>query len=184
MANATAPGRLNREALKKAIDSLDLQDIALKSCAVDVDQDCILGADAAKLQIQLRWGSKQASLLQAKEKASKGPRRLFVVEVGTTLRLVDKPEDGSDAAADAPPRALIDATFLATYRVKNEDVEAPALDEFATKNVIYHVWSYWREFLTNMLARSHLPPFTLPMFVLQAPAEATLKPAPESKETT
>ena len=68
MANATAPGGLNREALKKAIDSLHLQDIALKSCAVDVDQDCILGADASKLQIQLRWGSKQASLLQAKKK--------------------------------------------------------------------------------------------------------------------
>jgi hypothetical protein len=170
MADAQTGG-LNREALKRALDNLHIEDLALRHSVVEVDADCILGVDENQLEIQLKWGARNARLINATDNATNKSRALFIVEIGTSVRLVDKAELKSDDVVKKA-RAQVDATFLASYRVQDgADIEQPALDEFAKHNVIYHVWPYWREYLANTLARAHLPAFTLPMFRFVGPGE-------------
>ena len=200
MADATT-GSVNHEALRRAIDSLSLQDLALRKTSVDVHEDCILGVDGARLQVQLKWGADEARLVQMNP-GTPQLQTLLIVEVTTSMRLVDKPAgdsapggeakvkapaDNSEPSGDAKVKALIEVTYVAKYRVnEGAELEQEAIDEFATKNAIYHVWPYWREYLSTTLARAHLPPFTLPMFVLrkaasEVPSQASLTETAEQR---
>ena len=180
MADAQSRG-LNREALNRALDNLHIEDLALRRSVVEVDADCILGLDENQLEIQLKWRAESGRLLNITDDNTKKSRVLFIVEIGTSVRLLDKQQKDPNESAELKTRAQVDATFLASYRVQDgANVEQPALDEFAKHNVIYHVWPYWREYLSNTLGRAHLPAFTLPMFRF-VPSEE--KPATAEQET-
>jgi preprotein translocase subunit SecB len=56
-----------------------------------------------------------------------------------------------------------------------EEVEQPALDEFALHNAPWHIWPYWREYVANQCARLNIPKATMPMQRL-----APRQDAPES----
>lgn len=185
----TSAGRIDREALKRALDNLHIEDLSIRRALIDVDADCILGIDENKLAVQLKWGAVSGRLLQVSEGRGRPNRVLFIVEVATSVRLIDKETDASvadptpvevhpdddevkDNPSDAKVRAQVDATFLASYRVADGvEIEQVALDEFAKHNAIYHVWPYWREYVSSALNRAHIRPFTLPMFRFQAPKE-------------
>lgn len=179
---ADAASSLNREALNRALDSLHIEDLALRRSQIEVDPDCILGLDKAKLEIQLKWGARSGRLVNVTSNDANETKVLFIVEIGTSVRLVDKPDDGAEVPADAHSRAQVDVTFLASYRVQDgAKLDQAALDEFATRNAIYHVWPYWREYLSDTLSRAHLPAFTLPMFrFVSAKKEAPAEQPPSS----
>ena len=42
-------------------------------------------------------------------------------------------------------------------------VDKESLNAFALQNASFHVWSYWREYLTSQCMRMNLPKLTLPM---------------------
>lgn len=173
---ASTQSGLNRGALNKAIDALHIHDIGLRAASLDVDQDRFLRLDQSKLQVQLKWHPVRSCIDEAENKESGEKKFFFAVEIGTAVRMIDKSPD-TEIPKDAKPCVVIEASFVARYLMRNgSDIPHEALDEFATKNVIYHVWPYWREYLQSTCVRAQLPPFTLPMFVMRPKPEAK-KPA-------
>jgi hypothetical protein len=63
--------------------------------------------------------------------------------------------------SDPDIKAFVEADFIAEYQVTAE-LEQGAIDEFALKNASYHVWPYWREFLSTQCERLRLPRVVLP----------------------
>lgn len=71
----------------------------------------------------------------------------------------------------------ITATFELHYRLPVElKPTSSELDEFGNANAVFNAWPYWREYLQSSLVRMGLPPFTLPVFRLQARKPSKKKP--------
>jgi hypothetical protein len=58
-------------------------------------------------------------------------------------------------------KAFIEAEFVAEYFM-DELLKKECIDAFALNNASYHVWPYWREFLTSQCMRMHLPRVMIP----------------------
>ena len=58
-------------------------------------------------------------------------------------------------------KVFIEADFIAEYQMK-ESLEQECLNEFALKNASFHVWPYWREYVSSQCERMRLPRITLP----------------------
>ena len=169
---------LNREALDKAIKALLIKDLAIRRATLEVEPDFVLGIGKMELQVQLKWRTKEARVVEIKNNQTQKDERVFLVEIETLVRLVDPPADGTEAPPEVKPRAQLDTDFAAVYAVKdNIEVEPAALSEFASKNAIYHVWPYWREHLHAVFGKARLPLFTLPMFAFVPPPKDASVPA-------
>jgi len=58
-------------------------------------------------------------------------------------------------------KAAIESEFIAEYKIQ-ESLDQDCIDEFALKNASYHVWPYWREYLSSQCERMRLPRVILP----------------------
>jgi hypothetical protein len=69
--------------------------------------------------------------------------------------------------------ASVRATLELRYRhtVGTVEFDDEDMDEFATVNVPFNSWGYWREFVQSSLARLGLPPVTIPLFRVQVARE-------------
>jgi len=59
-------------------------------------------------------------------------------------------------------KAFIEATYVAEYKLEY-DPDQKMLADFASKNASYHIWPYWREYITNQCVRMNLPKVILPI---------------------
>lgn len=57
--------------------------------------------------------------------------------------------------------AVIEASFIAEYTLKHE-IPEKSIKAFAQQNASYHIWPYWREFLSSQCERMRLPRVVLP----------------------
>jgi len=140
--------------LQKAIDALQIQDVYLRDslarCFGDFDPKYC--ADYSKLTVQFLHVVKQSVVME-----EDGDGRLLRVFVDMGARWAELSEPNEELSV----RALIEATFVAEYRMTGE-LEQACIDEFSLKNASYHVYPYWRELLTNQCTRMHLPRLILP----------------------
>ena len=87
-----------------------------------------------------------------------------VMEFG--LRIVDPQikeiEDQDSEEAKQYIRAELTAEFIAEYQLLCDDLDQSALKEFAERNVTYHLWPYWREYVMSTCQRARLPMITIP----------------------
>lgn len=104
---------------------------------------------------------------------------VFRVFIGLGLRLlpasparegVDQEQDEAGEAAGEGVVAQIEATFVAEYDT-DTDPGPEALEAFAQRNASYHIWPYWREFVSNQCARMELPRVTIPTVQFAAPTD-------------
>ncbi len=144
--------------LQQAIDNLKIQDVYLREldarCLGDFDPK--YADDLADLTVQQMYLVRQAQIAEIE-----GDGRLLRVFVRLGVRWVDSKESSEEDSI----RALIEAEFIAEYRMM-EALEQAAIDEFSLKNVSYHVWPYWRELLSGQCARMYLPRLILPAIQL------------------
>lgn len=161
--------------LAQAIDALTLKNLGLLKARVEVDPESVLGVNGNELTVQLKWGASKSQHVQVEDKVTKKANQFFIVEIATSLRMVEKAQPGQPEMsvsseinlADPKVRAEVEATFVVTYDLDHTHELGPtALDVFARRNVIYHVWPYWRAYITDTLGRANMPPFVLPMFNL------------------
>jgi len=68
----------------------------------------------------------------------------------------------SSEEEDVEPLAQIETTYVAEY-LADEDPGQEALKAFAIRNASYHVWPFWREFLSSQCMRMNLPKVSLPL---------------------
>ncbi len=85
---------------------------------------------------------------------------------------------------DPPPYTLM-ARYRVLYELADWDtrLEAEDLDQFANWEAVFNAWPYWREYLSSMLNRAHLPRFVAPLVPIPTPpvgAQAESDPAVNS----
>ncbi len=144
--------------LQKAIDALQIQDVYLRGlvahCVEEFDPKYC--ADYDSIAIQTKHLVKRAAVLELENEG------LFLrVSIDLGARWIDTRDSDGDKAV----RALIEAEFIAEYKM-TETLEQSCIDEFALKNCSYHVWPYWRELLMTQSQRMHLPRTVLPTMQL------------------
>lgn len=141
--------------LQKAIECLNISDLYVRN----LESKCNEGfdpkhSDIEGLVIQTKHMVTKSEVIQDDDE-----NKLFRVFVEAGVKWLPK---GKDVEEDISHLALIEAEFIAEYNISG-DLEKDCLDEFALKNVSYHVWPYWRELLASQCDRMRLPRLLLPM---------------------
>lgn len=138
--------------LQQAIEALAIQDVYLKSCqAKCVDDFDPKYTGFEELLVQQMHVVHRSELVDID-----GDGQLARIYIRFGTRWVNPNEDGYTDI-----KAFVEADFIAEYQVTNK-LEQAAIDEFALKNVSYHAWPYWREFLSSQCERLRLPRVILP----------------------
>ena len=164
------------DALQRAIDRLQIQDVFMQRCQAWLadEFDPKYSEEAGDLQLLLRHVVSRSEVLAANTDADES-LHLFRVYIDLGARWVapeaEIPAAGTEDVADEDTRALIEAVFVAEYRFTETPGEE-ALAEFALQNASFHIWPYWREYLTNQCARMNLPKLALPIVQFAANRDA------------
>jgi hypothetical protein len=142
----------NSKKLQRAIDHLTIQDVYIKStqsqCNEDFDPKT---TELDELLVQQMHSVQKSEVLKINES---GLLVRIYVRLGT--RWVT-PNDNEEPDV----KAFVEADFIAEYRM-TEDLEQECIDEFSQHNASFHVWPYWREFLSSQCERLRLPRVVLP----------------------
>ena len=141
------------KSLQQAIESLHIADVYLKAtraqCVDDFDPKFV---DAqAELQVQQMHVVRRSEVIQVE-----GDGQLLRVYILLGARWT-MPREGDEPEV----KAFVEADFIAEY-LMTAPLEQAAIDEFALKNASYHVWPYWREFLSSQCEGLRLPRVVLP----------------------
>lgn len=167
---------MNHELLKQVQTSLQIQDVFQRSASAHLTDGYDPKYDSLNLEVQLMHQVLRSEVLEPLEGIDLP--RLFRVHLYLAVRWFDSAAqelESLQTAEAAQPKApepsdesvdvlgKIDANYVAEYKMSS-NVEQEALDEFALKNVSYHVWPYFREFVTSQTARMNVPKIVLPMF--------------------
>lgn len=183
---------MNEEALMRAQKALALHDIYLAGADFWMAEDFFPSLSEETLTVQTRQKTyEHAQIIQLSEPAASDEDLdtqtlvRFKIELG--LRLVRKKSDDAPDQTDADNskknntnvRAEIISVFAVEYRAKAKEIldDTDALDEFGSKNSLFHVWPYWREYIQSTLARARIPQVVLPMFRLPSHAAKREEPS-------
>lgn len=145
--------------LQEAIDALVINDVYLHSsraaCLDDFDPKFFSGID--QLQVQQMHIVEQSMLLTLN-----GGQELLRVFIRMGTRWVQPVTEGEpDEKSEPQIKAIIEADFVAEYQVKTA-LSQVCIDAFSLQNASYHVWPYWREYLSSQCERMRLPRVVLP----------------------
>lgn len=141
--------------LQKAIDCLHISDLYIR----DLESKCNDGFDPKYYEMEGLTVQTKHMVTRSEVVQGDNDVKLFRVFVEVGVKWLAEDESSKD---DVNPLALIEAEFIAEYSI-TDDLEDECLNEFALKNVSYHVWPYWRELLTSQCDRMRLPRLMLPM---------------------
>jgi hypothetical protein len=151
--------------LQQAIKCLRIRDVLVRSSQSSIaeDFDPVYDAEAEGLVVQLKHVVTRSQVMEVEGDGQS--QRLFRVFVDLGARWIEAPPESVTKAQvnqpEPPVKALIEATMIAEYEL-TEELNKEALDVFALKNASYHVWPYWREFLSSQCQRMGLPKAVVP----------------------
>jgi preprotein translocase subunit SecB len=142
-------------ALQKAINNVQITDIFINKTYTEHKESDPLLQDYENTIVKLKHRVSKSAVLHDDTDDNFALR--VYIEVGA--QWVDT-EDESKILS------VIEASYILKYKM-NIRLEKEAIDEFALKNSSYHLWPYWREFLSSTCDRMNLPKLTLPIRQLQ-----------------
>lgn len=157
---------MNSKALAKAIASLKFVDVFIRSASSSLADNF-----DPKFDVRCNELSYQTkSLVTGSEilEVSNGEPSKLIFRVCSELgvRMACKGEFDNDAS-DPDILAIVEGVMYADYEIVDPSIveDQEALDAFALNNAPYHVWPYWREYVTSQMLRMNMPKFLLPMQV-------------------
>lgn len=143
------------EALQKAINCLRIRDVYLHSSRASLEDgfEPKYDSDLDRLEAQFKHIVTRSSILELDD----GNRtinlfRVFV-ELGARWVVAGGKKNGDE---DLEVKAYIEGTMVAEYLML-DDPGPETLNQFAMKNASFHIWPYWREYLTSQSVRMNLP---------------------------
>ena len=155
---------MNEVAIARAIEALAIQDVYLHALRLEPAHGFEPRAHA-RGSVNFAWGARKSDVIEAVNDANgELAARFWRVYFETKCRILKiVAEDLKEGAQpnDEDVLCVIEARFIADY-LMTSNVGEEALQEFASKNVSYHVWPYWRELLHDMAGRMRLSTITLP----------------------
>lgn len=154
------------DALQLAIDALTIEDVSIRSLAAELADgyDPKFDPDAEELDVQLKHVVSSFELVNVgSEEQSVKLLRVFIdLGVRWVRPAARDAEEGPDDLSESAGRvAAIEAVMIADYSMDHSPGE-DALEQFAYQNASFHVWPYWREFVSNHCLRMNLPRLVLP----------------------
>lgn len=152
------------DALQKAIECLEVQDIFLwdsKCSLMDGLDPKYINSDSLVSQLKHNVARGEVMTLNVKEKNEMQIFRVLI-KFGARWMLEENKDENSEEVDEGENiKAEIEASFISEYLMKSNPGQ-DVLNEFALRNAIYHVWPYWREYLTSQCMRMNLPKAVLP----------------------
>lgn len=156
---------------QEAKDNLIPLDIYLRQTSLVLDNGYNPKYHPERLEIQHR--REIISLIQAKitneTNGESSTQHIFSVTYALGVRLAQLAstsiqEDPADTEKAAEPLVMAELTahFIAEYELKKDGLEQEALAMFAERNALYHIWPYWREYISSTVSRTRLPAIPLP----------------------
>ncbi len=140
------------KSLQQAIDALVIQDVYVKACQAKCADDF----DPKSTELEALLVQQMHVVLRSELIDIDSDGQLVRIYIRLGARWVSPKENsGPDI------KAFVEADFIAEYQM-TAALEQSAIDEFALKNASYHVWPYWREFLSTQCERLRLPKVVLP----------------------
>lgn len=155
-----------KDALQLAIDALTIEDVSIRSVTVEMADgyDPKFDPDAEELDVQLKHVVSSFELIDVgNEEQSVELLRVFI-DLGVRWvrpTVAAAGEDPDDLSESSNKVAAIEAVLIADYSMEHNPGE-DALEQFAQQNASFHVWPYWREFVSNQCLRMNLPKLVLP----------------------
>jgi len=162
--SASSPGA-------RAIEVLEIEDVFVVSARTDLNRD-FNQTDRSHpfLQAMQRYRVEDKVLFQVR-KPNIEPEEPFtliryfaigevhIAKPGTTFTSQFTQEEISQEER----LASIELVFAIDYKCKDKDVLSPEMLGAFSKNVVFHMWPYWREAIHAECARMRLPAITIPM---------------------
>jgi hypothetical protein len=147
-------------ALQEAIDSLKIRDVYLYSSSALLEDafEPKYDPDLDKLEVQFKHAVTRSNVLELEEGNKTINLFRVYVELGTRWVL---PNLVQDSDSDPEIKAHIEGVMVAEYLMRS-DPGPDALKQFAMKNASFHIWPYWREYLTSHCQRMNLPKLIMP----------------------
>lgn len=147
---------MNEALIKEASTSLDLHSMTLTSDSLKTADSAYPNLQALpEIALQLK---EEAINVQLMEDKSTGSSQILSFYHSMAMRLVDESDDEQPAVL-----LEIHATYRVCYAVKDSAPSPEAIKEFAQYNVPHHIWPFWREHVSAMVAKAGYPPILLPM---------------------
>ena len=146
--------------MQEAVDALRINNISLFAANCSIADHYLPAYDSATRDLQVQFKhvvSKRERIDITDDEEDTFSILRFHVDLGA--RLINKNALGEDEQ-----KVLIEATFVSEYLLDRTELSEEAITEFALKNVMFNVWPYWREYLTNTFDRMNLPKVQLPFF--------------------
>ncbi|SIR95246.1 hypothetical protein [Pseudomonas putida] len=154
---------MNKEALDRAIAALRLSDVFLSASATHLNQEFDPKYDerSERLSFQIKNYVTESAVIEGESEDGEF-LRIFRVKSELGVRFICQDEKDS---AEPEVLAFVEGTMEADYEITETNIigDQEALDTFALNNVSYHVWPYWREYVTSQLSRMNMPKVFLPM---------------------
>jgi hypothetical protein len=148
-------------ALQKAIDALQIHDVCLRTAVASIDDgfEPKYDPEPERLVLQFLHEVTKSAVLELNNDGD--TQQLYRVYIELGARWVERPLEGEGAKSEPDVKAIVRVVMVAEYLMREHPGEA-ALKEFAIHNASYHVWPYWREYLSSQCLRMNLPKVTLP----------------------
>lgn len=144
--------------LQEAQNLLKIKTVYLKKSFIEISEDMATNdiGDTTVVVQSFKGVSKiRETFLEDDDKA--WWEYCFYFEVG--IRLVDEAEENTT------PFVEIKATFGAKYESEKK-LNQEQMEAFSEKNVCYHVWPYWREYVQSSCMRLNIEPIEVPFYVV------------------
>lgn len=148
------------------MDALAIEDVSVRSVMAEMADgyDPKFDPDAEQLDVQLKHVVSSFELVDVgNEEQSAELLRVFI-DLGVRWvrpAIPDAGEDPDDLSDSGNRVAAIEAVLIADYSMEHNPGQ-DALEQFAQRNASFHVWPYWREFVSNQCLRMNLPKLVLP----------------------
>lgn len=155
---------MSNEALAKAIAGLKIVDVFLNSSNSSLADlfDPKYDDRSNSLSYQTKSLVTGSEILEVSNGGD--PKLVFRVRSELGVRMACKDEfEKTDSEPDV--LAIVEGVMFADYEITDQSLveETEALEVFALNNAPYHVWPYWREYVTSQMLRMNMPKFVLPM---------------------
>lgn len=155
--------------LKKAIKSLNISNIILCSSITERKRDNVFLDFSDTMQIQNFNGFQSCSLDKADDTLKDNMYKYtYIYSAG--VRVINTEEKNNDEEEDI--FAQIEADFEVVY-LSSEELDDKCIEVFGKKNVQYHVWPYWREFVQSSCQRLGIALITIPLYKPKSIKEST-----------
>lgn len=155
-------------ALQCAIDALKIEDVSIRSVSASLADgfEPRLDPRSQDLQVAIKHHVTGFETIEIGFENGQS-RTLFRVLVDLGVRWsqpLDEPnadDNIGENPSDPIEVATLEATMVAEYAMEEHPGE-DALTAFALQNAGFHVWPYWREYVSSQCHRMNLPRFMLP----------------------